>query len=97
VKHDSLTIFLINLTFVPFQDQAQTACFSSDGEVIVIGMTSGKWMVLDASTREVFGIFQDGSDAIQVFTPKHLELRKVKLCFLHFKLLDRGIFAITLL
>jgi hypothetical protein len=65
---------LTNFIFVPFQDQAQTACFSSDGEVIVIGMTSGKWMVLDASTREVFGIFQDGSDAIQVFTPKHLEL-----------------------
>jgi hypothetical protein len=29
-------------------------------------MITGKWMVLDASTREVFGIFQDGNDAIQV-------------------------------
>ena len=65
---------MTNFIFAHFQDQAQTACFSSDGEVIVIGMTSGKWMVLDASTREVFGIFQDGSDAIQVFTPKDLEL-----------------------
>jgi hypothetical protein len=41
-------------------------------------MTSGKWMVLDASTREVFGIFQDGSDAIQVFTPFGV---RVRLCF----------------
>ncbi len=48
-----------------FQDQAQSACFSSDGEVIVVGMTSGKWIVLDATTREVLGLFQDGGDAIQ--------------------------------
>jgi len=29
-------------------------------------MTSGKWIVLDATTREVLGLFQDGGDAIQV-------------------------------
>ena len=39
-------------------DQAQSACFSSTGEVIVVGMTSGKWMVLDSQTREVYGVFQ---------------------------------------
>ncbi len=49
-----------------FQDQAQSACFSSDGEAIVVGMTTGKWIVLDATTREVLGLFQDGGDAIQV-------------------------------
>ena len=48
------------------QDQAQSACFSSDGDVIVVGMTTGKWIVLDANTREVHGLFQDGVDAIQV-------------------------------
>lgn len=60
------------------QDQAQSACFSSTGEVIVVGLTSGKWMALDSQTREVFGIFQDGSEPIQTvkFSPndKHLAL-----------------------
>ena len=28
-------------------------------------MTSGKWMVLDSQTREVYGVFQDGHEAIQ--------------------------------
>ncbi len=34
-------------------------------------MTSGKWMVLDSQTREVYGVFQDGQQAIQTakFSP----------------------------
>ena len=39
-------------------DQAQSAAFSPDGEAIVIGMSSGRWMVLDASTREIYGLQQ---------------------------------------
>ena len=27
-------------------------------------MTSGKWMVLDSNTREIYGLFQDGAEAI---------------------------------
>ena len=27
-------------------------------------MTSGKWMVLDSNTREIYGLFQDGSEAL---------------------------------
>ena len=38
--------FIFNL-----QDQAQSACFSKDGEVIVIAMSSGKWMVLGKDYR----------------------------------------------
>ena len=45
-------------------DQAQSACFSKDGEVIIIAMASGKWMVLDANTREIYGLFQDGVEAL---------------------------------
>ena len=29
-----------------------------------MAMTSGKWMVLDSQTREVYGVFQDGHDPI---------------------------------
>ncbi|XP_059086390.1 echinoderm microtubule-associated protein-like 1 isoform X5 [Tigriopus californicus] len=52
-------------------DQAQSACFSSLGEIIVVGMTSGKWMVIDSQTREVYAINQDGSEPIQTvnFSP----------------------------
>ena len=34
-------------------------------------MTSGKWMVLDSQTREVYGVFQDGREPIQAvkFSP----------------------------
>ena len=29
-------------------------------------MTSGRWIVLDANTREVYGLHQDGTEPIQV-------------------------------
>jgi microtubule-associated protein-like 1/2 len=34
-------------------------------------MVSGKWMVLDSNTREIYGIFQDGGEALQTakFSP----------------------------
>jgi microtubule-associated protein-like 1/2 len=37
----------------------------------VVGMASGKWMVLDSQTREVYGVFQDGHEALQAvrFSP----------------------------
>eukprot|EP00095_Tigriopus_kingsejongensis_P006549 maker-scaffold515_size150689-snap-gene-0.35 protein:Tk06549 transcript:maker-scaffold515_size150689-snap-gene-0.35-mRNA-1 annotation:"echinoderm microtubule-associated 2 isoform x3" len=52
-------------------DQAQSACFSSSGEIIIVGMTSGKWMVIDSQTREVYAINQDGQEPIQTvkFSP----------------------------
>jgi len=52
-------------------DQAQAAAFTPDGEAIVIGMSSGRWMVLDAATREIYGLQQDGSEPIQIvkFSP----------------------------
>merc|ERR1719317_1212381 len=52
-------------------EQAQSACFSPDGEVIVIGTVTGKWVVLDATTREVFGVHQDGGEPVHVakFSP----------------------------
>ena len=31
--------------------QAQSACFSPEGEVLVVGTVTGKWVVLDAATR----------------------------------------------
>ena len=39
-------------------EQAQSACFSPDGEVIVVGTVTGKWVVLSAATREVFSVNQ---------------------------------------
>ncbi len=34
-------------------------------------MVSGKWMVLDANTREIYGLFQDGGEPLQMvrFSP----------------------------
>ena len=39
--------------------QVQSACFSPDGEVIVAGTVTGKWVVLDSRTRELHGLHQD--------------------------------------
>ncbi len=52
-------------------DQAQSACFNASGDVIVVGMASGKWMALDSATREVYGVHSDGHEPIQVvrFSP----------------------------
>ena len=58
--------FHLQIYYLHTQDQAQSACFSFDGEVIVVGMTSGRWIVLDANTREVYGLHQDGTEPIQV-------------------------------
>ena len=54
-----------------FQDAAQSACFSKDGDVIVIAMSSGKWMALDSNTREIYGLYQDGVEALHTvrFSP----------------------------
>ena len=44
---------LKNVLFAREGDQAQSATFNCTGDVVVVGMTSGRWMVLDAQTREV--------------------------------------------
>lgn len=41
-----------------------TAGFSPDGNVVVVGMTSGRWLALDSSTREVLAAHSDGNEAI---------------------------------
>ncbi|KAK7871406.1 hypothetical protein R5R35_006108 [Gryllus longicercus] len=49
----------------------QSAAFSLDGSIIVVGCTSGRWMVVDAETREVYSVHTDGNEPIQVvkFSP----------------------------
>ena len=38
--------------------QVQSAAFSCDGEVVVVGTVTGKWVVMDSRTKEVFGVHQ---------------------------------------
>ena len=37
----------------------------------MIAMSSGKWMVLDSNTREIYGLFQDGVESLHTvrFSP----------------------------
>ena len=49
-------------------EQAQSACFSPDGEVIVVGTVTGKWVVLSAATREVFSVNQVSPDPVLIRT-----------------------------
>ncbi|XP_050538023.1 echinoderm microtubule-associated protein-like 2 isoform X2 [Daktulosphaira vitifoliae] len=52
-------------------EQAQSAAFSTDGQIIIVGCTSGKWLVMDSETREIYSSHVDGNEAIQVvkFSP----------------------------
>ncbi|KAJ8922469.1 hypothetical protein NQ315_007497 [Exocentrus adspersus] len=47
-------------------EQAQSVAFSADGSCILVGCTSGRWMIFDAQTRELLGQHVDGNEAIQV-------------------------------
>lgn len=43
---------------------ATAACYSPNGLLIIIGSTSGKWLVLDATTEEILFTSSDGSGTI---------------------------------
>ncbi len=45
----------------------QSACFSPDGLVLVLGTTCGKWFVVDSQTRDIYATHTDGTEPIQVF------------------------------
>ncbi|XP_059480619.1 echinoderm microtubule-associated protein-like 2 isoform X6 [Neocloeon triangulifer] len=49
----------------------QSAAFSPDGAVLVLGLTTGRWLVLNAETRELMVQLVDGAEPIQVikFSP----------------------------
>lgn len=49
----------------------QSACFSPDGLVLVLGTTCGKWFVVDSQTRDIYATHTDGTEPIQVvkFSP----------------------------
>ncbi|XP_075233880.1 echinoderm microtubule-associated protein-like 2 isoform X2 [Lycorma delicatula] len=47
-------------------EQAQSAAFSPDGSVIIVGCVSGRWLVMDSETREVYSAHTDGNEPIQV-------------------------------
>ncbi|XP_060877124.1 echinoderm microtubule-associated protein-like 2 isoform X1 [Metopolophium dirhodum] len=52
-------------------EQAQSAAFSSDGRIIIVGCVSGKWIVMNSETREIYSTHVDGNEPIQVakFSP----------------------------
>lgn len=47
-------------------ESLQSACFSPDGSLLVLGTTVGKWIVMDAETRDVYAAHIDGHEPIQV-------------------------------
>lgn len=48
------------------QEQAQSLAFSVDGTTVIVGCTTGRWMVFDTQTREVLESHTDGAEPIQV-------------------------------
>lgn len=53
-------------------ESAQAAAFSPDGSVLIISTTTqGRWIVFDATTRQLLSIHSDGSDLLETikFSP----------------------------
>ena len=50
-------------------EQIQSACFSPDGLVLIVGTVTGKWIAIDAETREVYSSHTDGNEPLQVSHP----------------------------
>lgn len=44
----------------------QSACFSPDGHLLVLGTSHGKWVAMDAETRDIYASQTDGHETIQV-------------------------------
>lgn len=42
----------------------QSACYSPDGSVVALATTSGRWSVMDATTRQIYSMHADGNEAI---------------------------------
>uniref|UniRef100_A0A0P5J1V7 Echinoderm microtubule-associated protein 1 n=1 Tax=Daphnia magna TaxID=35525 RepID=A0A0P5J1V7_9CRUS len=53
------------------RDPIQSACFSPEGQVLVIASTCGKWFVMDSQTRDIYATHMDGTEPVQVvkFSP----------------------------
>lgn len=53
------------------REEAQSIGFSPDGNVMIVGCTSGKWLEIDSETRQLYTHHTDGSEPIQVtrFSP----------------------------
>jgi len=47
-------------------ESLQSACFSPDGSLLVVGTTVGKWIAMDAQTRDIHATHVDGHEPIQV-------------------------------
>ena len=63
-----LTIVLTSANYSANNTQVQSAAFSCDGEVVVVGTVTGKWVVMDSRTKEVFGVHQVGGDTCSSYT-----------------------------
>ncbi|XP_077521622.1 echinoderm microtubule-associated protein-like 2 isoform X11 [Amblyomma americanum] len=52
-------------------EQAQAACFSPDGSVLVLTSRTGRWSVIDSSTRQLYSMHTDGTEPIDAvaFSP----------------------------
>ncbi|XP_077525677.1 echinoderm microtubule-associated protein-like 2 isoform X2 [Haemaphysalis longicornis] len=52
-------------------EQAQAACFSPDGSVLVLTTRTGRWSVVDSSTRQLYSMHTDGTEPIDAvaFSP----------------------------
>ncbi|KRT82100.1 WD40 domain-containing protein [Oryctes borbonicus] len=47
-------------------EQAHSAAFSPDGNVVAVGCLTGRWMIFDTQTRELLCKFIDGEGVVQV-------------------------------
>ena len=50
------------------QDGCHSVCFHPDGNIMVVGMVSARWVVLDVTTRDLITTHSDGNEQIECVT-----------------------------
>ena len=48
------------------EESVQSACFSPDGNIIILGTLTGKWIAVQAETCCILATFKNGHEPIQV-------------------------------
>ena len=58
-------------TYLVFQDGAHCACFHPDGNILVVGTCSARWLVIDVNTRDIISTHTDGNEQLEciMFAP----------------------------
>ena len=70
-------MFIFSFHYIYLQETPVCCCFSNDGTILLIGLDTGSWKVIDFQSKKTLAEYHDtGNDAIEClqFSPNGLML-----------------------